>query len=69
MGDTEPPKIIIEIVQESAYREYFVDLDLWIFNIQNTCLTKGAAIPPNRPAIEHRPSPVVLTTVGYISTV
>ena len=32
-------------------------------------LTRGAAIPPNLPAIEQRPSPVVLTTVGYISTV
>ena len=37
--------------------------------IDNSALTMGAAIPPNRPTIEQIPSPVVLTTVGYISTV
>ena len=30
---------------------------------------KGARRPPRRPANEHKPRPVVLTTAGYISTV
>ena len=37
--------------------------------ILNKHYTSGAVIPPIRPAIDAMPRPVVLTTVGYISTV
>ena len=43
--------------------------NIWELKILNKHYTSGAVIPPIRPAIDAMPRPVVLTTVGYISTV
>lgn len=69
MGDREQSTIFISIDDNWYLRKTDINTCYNISYLIIGICTRGAIMPPNRPAIEQIPSAVVLTFVGYTSAV